>query len=348
MASIKGRVIIVYIAEDGHQEAGIDTGGLFKDFMNDLCHLVLQEDFGLFTRTSTGYLYPNPSSGFVHNSRDSQYDHLLLFEFVGRILGKAIFEGIVISPIFTSFFLGYMKGNYNYMNALDDLSELDPELAKNLNFLRHCQDNIEELGLCFVVNHDDFGRQEEVALLPNGRNVAVTNANKYHYIHLVAKHYLVDRLAAQTQAFIRGFSSVIPPYMLTMFNEPELQILISGSIREGIDLEDLKRNCQYGNGYRSADKHVRQLWKILQDFDQAQLASFLHFVTSCSRAPSGGFRELQPTFTIVRVSIQSDEERLPVGRTCFNQLLWPTYRNASKAKQKLLYAITSQAGFELT
>lgn len=37
-------------------------------------------------------MYPNPSSGMVHGS-----EHLRLFEFLGRILGKALYEGITVS-----------------------------------------------------------------------------------------------------------------------------------------------------------------------------------------------------------------------------------------------------------
>lgn len=37
-------------------------------------------------------MYPNPSSGVVHGS-----EHLRLFEFLGRILGKALYEGITVS-----------------------------------------------------------------------------------------------------------------------------------------------------------------------------------------------------------------------------------------------------------
>lgn len=36
-------------------------------------------------------MYPNPSSGMVHGS-----EHLRLFEFLGRILGKALYEGITV------------------------------------------------------------------------------------------------------------------------------------------------------------------------------------------------------------------------------------------------------------
>ena len=36
-------------------------------------------------------MYPNPTSEMVHGS-----EHLRLFEFLGRILGKALYEGITV------------------------------------------------------------------------------------------------------------------------------------------------------------------------------------------------------------------------------------------------------------
>ena len=43
-----------------------------------------------------------------------------------------------------------------------------------------------------------------------------------------------------------------------------------------------------------------------------------------------------------------DVDRLPSASTCYNMLKLPNYRRASTLKEKLLYAITSNAGFELS
>lgn len=41
-------------------------------------------------------------------------------------------------PQFSHFFLSFMHGRYNFMNLVHDLSTLDPELYKNLMFLKVC------------------------------------------------------------------------------------------------------------------------------------------------------------------------------------------------------------------
>ena len=43
-----------------------------------------------------------------------------------------------------------------------------------------------------------------------------------------------------------------------------------------------------------------------------------------------------------------DVDRLPSASTCYNMLKLPNYRRASTLKEKLLYAVTSNAGFELS
>ena len=86
-------------------------------------------------------------------------------------------------------------------------------------------------------------------------------------------------------------------------------------------------------------------------------SALLKFVTSCPRAPLLGFQSLQPPFTIHRVRsdrtffetiARKDEDRLPTASTCMNLLKLPAYLSSKNLKDKLLYAINSGAGFELS
>ena len=74
------------------------------------------------------------------------------------------------------------------------------------------------------------GAQQEVDLIPNGRNITVTSKNKHRYVQCVAKYYLHDRIQKQAAAFFHGLYGVIQPELLGMFCAPELQILISGAV----------------------------------------------------------------------------------------------------------------------
>lgn len=85
-----------YVNDFGEEEAGIDIGGLFKDFWTDLSARVFNPSFGLFSMTSSQVslidnpfiffklLYPNPNSVALFD--ESELD--TTYEFLGRILGK--------------------------------------------------------------------------------------------------------------------------------------------------------------------------------------------------------------------------------------------------------------------
>jgi ubiquitin-protein ligase E3 C len=262
--------------------------------------------------------------------------------------GKALFEGITIQPRFAHFFLSFMKGRYNYLNMLADLSTIDPDLYKNLLFLKTYDGDAADLCLTFTITNNDFGGNKEIALVPNGGNLEVTNENKARYIELVAKYYVVDRVKEQSEAFTRGLWEVIDPTWLRLFNEPELQVLISGATDGKIDVEDLKRHTRYMGGYTGLDRTVSRFWKVFAAMDGEKQAALLRFVTSCERPPPLGFASLNPPFTIQRVGILRDSEKLPTSSTCFNVLKLPTYSSEVVLRKKLVYAIESGTGFELT
>lgn len=262
--------------------------------------------------------------------------------------GKALYEGITIQPRFAHFFLSFMKGNYNYLNMLADLSTIDADLYKNLLFLKTYDGDAKDLCLTFTVTTNDFGGSKDFPLMANGANIEVTNENKARYIELVAKHYVVDRVKEQSHAFRTGLWEVINPVWLRLFNEPELQVLISGATEGGIDIDDLKRNTSYVGGYSGLDRTISRFWRVVESLDVNQQARLLRFVTSCERPPPLGFASLKPPFTIQRVGILRDSEKLPSSSTCFNILKLPTYSSEQVLKKKLLYALESRSGFELT
>jgi hypothetical protein len=131
-AAIKDRIVVKYVNDFGEEEAGIDAGGLFKDFVTDLSWRVFDPSYGLFCLTSSNLLYPNPSASLLYDSFEMDN----MFVFLGRVLGKALFENITLQPQFAHFFLAFMHGKYNYMNLVNDLGTLDAELYKNLMFLK--------------------------------------------------------------------------------------------------------------------------------------------------------------------------------------------------------------------
>ncbi|XWS55926.1 hypothetical protein CRYUN_Cryun09bG0042100 [Craigia yunnanensis] len=269
------------------REAGLDYGGLSKEFLTDISKAAFAPEYGLFSQTSTSdrFLIPNAAARYLENG-------IQMIEFLGRVVGKALYEGILLDYSFSHVFVQKLLGRYSF---LDELSTLDPELYRNLIYVK---------------------------ILPF------------------------------SNAFYRGLTDLISPSWLKLFNASDL-------IRYSLKM------CFCGV-------------IVMKDFEPKERCMLLKFVTSCSRAPLPGFKYLLPSFTIHKVASDAplwatvggpDVERLPSASTCYNTLKegelrielitsvfpcsigWlqlPTYKRSSTLKAKLRYAISSNAGFELS
>ncbi|KAI8100057.1 uncharacterized protein BX664DRAFT_322764 [Halteromyces radiatus] len=356
---LKGVIRVSFVNELGIEEAGIDQGGPFKDFVTLLVSEVFKPEYGLFScTTETNLFYPATTSSLFGSN------HLQLFEFIGKMIGKAIYEGILLDCQFAGFILSKILGRNVFLEALQ---ELDEDVWRNLIFLKHYEGDVEDLGLTFATDERSLDTVVTRELKYHGQQITVTNENKLEYVYLMADFKLNQQAREQTRAFIQGFRSIISAGWIKVFAPPELQRVISGEDMD-FDVPDLRRHTQYQNGYFDQHPIIKLLWQIVQDFPSNEKRAFLKFVTSCPKPPLGGFSYLQPPFTIRMVSTneQSIEGmglvramlklntgadksgRLPSSSTCFNLLKLPAYTKKSLLREKLCYAIHSNTGFELS
>ncbi|XP_076453206.1 ubiquitin-protein ligase E3B-like [Babylonia areolata] len=363
--ALKGVIRVKFINEQGLDEAGIDQDGVFKEFLEETISRVFDPGLNLFKVTSEQKLFPSSTSYIQEN-------HLTLFEFVGKMLGKAVYEGIVVDVPFAPFFLTQMLGHQqsSTYSSLDELPSLDADLAKSLSYIKHYEGDVSDLELTFSCDEDCMGKLETHELVTGGRAIPVTNENKIRYVHLMAHFRMFRQIKDQAVAFIRGFKAVVHPDWLAMFSAPELQKLISGD-SGALDIEDLRRHTQYYGGYHNNHKVINWLWDVLNtDFTPNERSLFLKFVTSCSKPPLLGFAHLEPPFSIRCVEVSDDQDtgdtvgsvlkgffnikkkeaggRLPTSSTCFNLLKLPNYSKKSILRDKLRYALHSHSGFEIS
>ncbi|CAD7703489.1 unnamed protein product [Ostreobium quekettii] len=340
-ASLKSRVRIQFIDEHGLPEAGVDGGGLFKDFMEELVKRGFDPQYALFTSTVDNQLYPNPGAVFA------QPDAVELLTFLGRMLGKAVYEGILLELPLAEFFLKKFRSSYCDIN---DLPSLDPEMYRSLLTLRNYDGDVSDLSLNFTIVDSVYGDNREVELKPGGQDIFVTNKNAIEYIHRVANYRLNQQVKAVCAAFLQGFFEVIDRDWVRTFNSAELQMLISGS-QEGLDLVDMQANVEYAGGYHEGHPVIHHFWEALGTFSPEDQRAFLKFVTACSRAPLLGFNYLQPHLCIQMAGTvldDSSKDRLPTAATCMNLLKLPPYQSTEIARGKLLYAIKAASGFDLS
>jgi ubiquitin-protein ligase E3 C len=212
-------------------------------------------------------------------------------------------------------------------------------------FLKTYNGDARDLTLTFTLLNTELGETNEIELIPNGSQIDVTDENKNRFIGLVAKYHIYDKMKEESEAFCRGLWEVIDKAWLRIFNEPELQVLISGAYDGVIDIDDLKSNTVYVGTLSDLDPVIHRFWKVVRNMTQTQLCFLLKFVTSCERPPSLGFASLEPRFTIQRVD--GDDSMLPTSSTCFNILKLPTYSSTKILREKLLLALGEGGGFHL-
>lgn len=332
---LKMRVQFVNTA--GLEEAGVDGGGLFREFLSELLKTSFDPNRGFFRLTKDNMLYPNPT---VHLLVDDFPKH---YYFIGRILGKALYENLLVELPFAEFFLSKIVGRQSDVDV-HHLASLDPIMYRNLLYLKSYKGDVTDLGLDFTVLSDELGERRVDELKPSGANIPVTNHNRIEYIHLMADYKLNKQIRAQCHAFKQGIGNVVPLDWLQMFNNKELQVLISGA-QIPVDVNDLKLHTNYTGGYAPEHPTITAFWKVVQEFNDQQKGQLLKFVTSCSRPPLLGFKELDPPFCIQHAG---SVDRLPSSSTCMNLLKLPEFPDEKTLREKLLYAIQAGAGFELS
>lgn len=341
---------IRYIDRFGNTEEGQDLGGLFKDFMDTICRQVFSENYGLFKVTPGGEYYPNPLSIV-------DPDMQVTMEFVGRVLGKAVFEGILLDIPFAPFFLSKLQNNYTFF---DDLVVLDKQLYDNLLFVKHYANDMEDLCLTFSIDQDILGKSQTIDLIPNGRNVNVTKRNRIQYINAVAEYHLAKAFRRQTRSFLRGFFDIIHQEHIQRFSPSELKMLISGSGGD-IDVDDWARHTEYDEPYHTTHSVIKNFWSMVKTFSTEEKKTLLRFITGSSRPPLMGFKYLNPKFHIRPVQVSSQggmfsrmqasmgygttNDPLPTASTCFNMIKLPNYGSQHTLSQKIRQAMTESKGF---
>lgn len=328
---LKGRLTVHFQGEEG-----IDAGGLTREWYQSLSRVIFDKGALLFTIVGNDSTFqPNPNSVY-------QTEHLSYFKFVGRVLGKALFDGQLLDVHFTrSFYKHILGAKVTY----HDIEAIDPAYYRNLKWMLE-NDVSDVLDLTFSIDADEeklilYEKTEvtDYELIPGGRNIRVTEENKHQYVDLVAEHRLTTAIRPQINAFLEGFNELISRELISIFNDKELELLISGL--PDIDLDDMRANTEY-SGYSPASPVIQWFWEVVQGFSKEDKARLLQFVTGTSKVPLEGFSALQGISGSQKFQIHKaygSADHLPSAHTCFNQLDLPEYPSKEHLQERLLLAI---------
>jgi len=316
-------------------EDGLDFGGMSREWFLSLSEKILAPELRLFKRCSSGYYQINRSS---HENKD----HLEYFRFVGTIMGMAVYHG----KLFYSYFsLPFYKALLDRPLDISDLQFEDDSVYRSVKKLKEAED-ISGWDLDFsVTDKNEEGKPVVVELKKDEPDLMVTNENKKDYIDLVLNYYFRPT-EAQMTALKEGFQQFVPLDLLKEFEPEELEQIMGGN--KDIDINDLKVNTEYGEGYSDSNVVVKLFWEVMGTLSQDELKNFMHFTTGTNKIPLGGFLHLYGSngpqkFTI----IPKKTNGLPTAHSCFNRLELPAYVDKDKLKKDLMYAITETQGFGL-
>ena len=250
-----------------HNEDGVDAGGVTREWFQVLSREMFNPDYALFQPCAADCTTYQP------NKMSSVNDmHLAFFKFIGRVIGKAIYDGRLLDAYFTRSFYKHILGRkVDYR----DLEAVDPEYYNSIEWMLN-NDITDVLDLTFAVEEDVFGETRIIELKPGGSSIQVTESNKHEYVRLVTEQNLTNSIRSQIDAFLAGFHEIIPPSLIKLFSERELELLISGL--PDIDVDEWKNNTDL-RGYKSSDPMIQWWWRAVRSFDQTEKAKLLQFIT---------------------------------------------------------------------
>ena len=180
-----------------HGEEGVDAGGVTREWFQVLSRQMFDPGYALFIPVSSDRttFHPNQLSSINE-------EHLMFFKFIGRIIGKALYESRVLDCHFSRAVYKRILGK---AVSVKDMESLDPDYYKSLVWMLE-NDITDIITETFSVDNDKFGVVETIDFKENGRNIPVTEENKQDYVRLMVEWKLTGSVKGQLDEFLKGRS----------------------------------------------------------------------------------------------------------------------------------------------
>jgi E3 ubiquitin-protein ligase NEDD4 len=129
----------------------------------------------------------NASSGVANG------DHLRYFRFIGRVLGKALFDSQIIPSHMIRHLYKHILG---WPLMFDDIEMIDTSVHRSLQqVLEYAKGgaDVEDLCLDFTVTEEMLGESKVIPLVEGGEDMDVTNDNLKLFMESRLKYQVLDR-----------------------------------------------------------------------------------------------------------------------------------------------------------
>lgn len=298
-----------------------------QEFASVSLDLWLGEDVNGFLHHNQG-LFPKPIADFTRK----------VFEFrnLGRFISRAFMDQRILDFRFNpAFFLAVLKSQGFLQSTTLTLKDVDSDLYDNLQKLD--KETVESLELTFVLPGD-----EDVEICADGKQKLVTADNLDEYKQRVESFMLEDGVKFQIDQFVTGFSENLPIASLQALLPVEI-CRMCGQSDEDWSVETLSCSIHVDHGYSSDSPAVQNLILVMSALTLEERRAFLQFTTGSPNLPIGGFKALQPPFTVVLKHPEDEkidrDQYLPSVMTCANYLKLPNYSSRAIMARQIRVAV---------
>ena len=312
----------------------------------------LYENKELWYKTTDNSIYP--ALGLNNNKKDIKY-----FKLLGYIIARSIYDDRLVDFPISKVFWNIL---FNKGVKLSDIEIIDKDLYKFLKDMLELikkkkeiiekEPNIsgEELENKVLYNNQKLSSADiyftfpgyELELKPNGKDILLNIKNLEEYINLIYDFIFYKGINKVTEAFKEGFNIVFDINELRCFSGEELEEIIFGTDKQKWEKEILYENLKPEHGYNKNSKIFNELIEYMASLDKEEQKKFLIFTTGASRLPLGGFKALSPKLTVVKKSMNGNDNPdhfLPTVMTCQNYLKIPEYSSYNILKEKFNLAM---------
>jgi hypothetical protein len=180
---LRGPLQVKFKCEDGR-----DDGGLTRHWFMLISRQIVNPDYAMFTLVGKRDTYQ------INAASKHQVHYLDYFRFIGRVWGKAIYDGFLVESHLASCIYKFILGREM---DVTDLMAVDHIYYNSLVWFLENDIEEAELEMVFVLEEEELGEIVKKALKEGGELIPVTNQNKAEYVHLAAMHRLVGSVRPQ-------------------------------------------------------------------------------------------------------------------------------------------------------
>ena len=312
----------------------------------------LYERKELWYKTTDNTIYPALG---LNNDKNS----LILFKLLGYIIARAIYDDRLIdfplSKVFWDLLLN-RSVKFSYINFIDkDLYKFLEDILVLINKKKELLEkekyiSDEDLENKILYNGTKLSSADiyftfpgyDIELKKDGNKILLCMKNVEEYVNLIYDFIFYKGINNVTESFREGFNIVININEIKCFTSEELEEFIFGCDEQEWDKDILFENIKPEHGYNKKSDIFNYLIKYMTSLNKDEKRQFLIFTTGASRLPLGGFKSLNPKLTVVKKSMNGNENPdkfLPTVMTCQNYLKIPEYSSYEIFKEKFNLAM---------